>query len=123
MRPHSAPGTKRGDEGREVTETLHRNALTQLAGRLGIPMAYVDHLTAQSVEEQDGRRSRRSRDVADVGAAPTGQVEGAPLGHRRRPPFSSIRPMLRINHIFMSRHFQVDRVELPDLPAPWAAVG
>lgn len=32
------------------TETLHRNALTQLAGRLEIPMAYVDHLQAAAVE-------------------------------------------------------------------------
>lgn len=27
-----------------VTENLHRNALQQLAGRLNVPMAYVDHL-------------------------------------------------------------------------------
>ena len=35
-------------------ETLHRNALTQLAGRLNIPMAYIDHLTGAQTIERGG---------------------------------------------------------------------
>lgn len=31
-------------------ETLHRNALTQLAGRLDIPVGYIDHLAAAQTE-------------------------------------------------------------------------
>lgn len=34
----------------DIVGTLHRNALSQLAGRLEIPMAYVDHLTGAAVE-------------------------------------------------------------------------
>lgn len=39
---YTAPTGKAGHS----TETLHRNALTQLAGRLEIPVGYVDHLVA-----------------------------------------------------------------------------
>ncbi len=38
-------------------EGLHRNALSQLTGRLNIPMAYVDHLVASS--EKDGDQVNR----------------------------------------------------------------
>lgn len=37
---------------------LHRNALTQLAGRLDIPMAYVDHLVAAGQNEEDKAEQR-----------------------------------------------------------------
>lgn len=41
----------------EQRETLHRNALSQLAGRLNIPMAYVDHLTG--AQEKNGDETDR----------------------------------------------------------------
>lgn len=35
---------------------------------------------------------------------------------RPRPTFSSVRPFLRIDHVFISPHFQVEQVEVPDSP-------
>lgn len=36
--------------------------------------------------------------------------------HKPRPTFTSVQPFMRIDHIFVSRHFTVERVELPDTP-------
>jgi len=41
--------------------------------------------------------------------------QGLP-NHRPMATFSSLRPLLRIDHVFISRHFAVDAVELPDTP-------
>ncbi len=38
-------------------------------------------------------------------------------GHTPRPTFSSVKPFTRIDHVFVSRHFKIDRVEVPDTPA------
>ncbi|TAE78644.1 MAG: hypothetical protein EAZ65_04610 [Verrucomicrobia bacterium] len=38
-------------------------------------------------------------------------------GHAPRPTFSSVRPLLRIDHVFVSPHFQVRRIEVPDSPS------
>lgn len=36
--------------------------------------------------------------------------------HRPRPTFSSVKPLLRIDHVFVSPHFAVESVELPETP-------
>jgi endonuclease/exonuclease/phosphatase family metal-dependent hydrolase len=36
--------------------------------------------------------------------------------HRPRPTFSSVKPLLRLDHVFVSQHFTVMNVELPDTP-------
>lgn len=37
-------------------------------------------------------------------------------GHAPQPTFSSVKPLVRIDHVFVSPHFKVDRVEIPDTP-------
>jgi endonuclease/exonuclease/phosphatase family metal-dependent hydrolase len=37
-------------------------------------------------------------------------------GHRPRPTFSSLKPLLRLDHVFVSSHFVVRSVDLPDTP-------
>ncbi len=37
-------------------------------------------------------------------------------GHVPQATFSSLKPFIRIDHVFVSRHFEVDRVEIPDTP-------
>ena len=37
-------------------------------------------------------------------------------GHRPRATFSSVKPLLRIDHVFVSRHFSVEGIERPDTP-------
>lgn len=37
-------------------------------------------------------------------------------GHKPCPTFSSVKPLLRIDHVFVSRHFKVEEVEVPDTP-------
>jgi endonuclease/exonuclease/phosphatase family metal-dependent hydrolase len=37
-------------------------------------------------------------------------------GHRPRPTFSSLKPLLRLDHVFVSPHFVVRSVDLPDTP-------
>lgn len=37
-------------------------------------------------------------------------------GHRPRATFSSVKPLLRIDHVFLSRHFSVEGIERPDTP-------
>jgi endonuclease/exonuclease/phosphatase family metal-dependent hydrolase len=36
--------------------------------------------------------------------------------HRPLPTFSSVKPLFRIDHVFTSRHFAIERVEVPDTP-------
>lgn len=43
-------------------------------------------------------------------------VQLAAIDHQPRPTFSSMRPFLRIDHVFVSHHFSVEQVELPDTP-------
>lgn len=43
-------------------------------------------------------------------------VQRSVPGHKARATFTSVRPLVRIDHVFVSRHFTVDRVELPDTP-------
>lgn len=43
-------------------------------------------------------------------------AQSAARGHKPRPTFSSVKPLLRIDHVFVSRHFTVERVDLPDTP-------
>jgi hypothetical protein len=47
-----APGKEGSQE--DIVGTLHRNALSQLAGRLDIPMSYIDHLTG-AMQAVDGQ--------------------------------------------------------------------
>jgi endonuclease/exonuclease/phosphatase family metal-dependent hydrolase len=42
--------------------------------------------------------------------------QSAMNGHKPRATFSSIKPLLRIDHVFVSDHFQVKRIERPDTP-------
>lgn len=37
-------------------------------------------------------------------------------GHRPRATFSSVKPLLRIDHVFVSRHFTIGAIERPDTP-------
>jgi endonuclease/exonuclease/phosphatase family metal-dependent hydrolase len=37
-------------------------------------------------------------------------------GHKPRATFSSVKPLLRIDHVFVSRHFSVEAIERPDTP-------
>jgi endonuclease/exonuclease/phosphatase family metal-dependent hydrolase len=37
-------------------------------------------------------------------------------GHKPRATFSSVKPLLRIDHVFVSRHFSVEGIERPDTP-------
>jgi endonuclease/exonuclease/phosphatase family metal-dependent hydrolase len=37
-------------------------------------------------------------------------------GHRPRPTFATFKPLLRLDHVFVSPHFTVGSVELPDTP-------
>lgn len=37
-------------------------------------------------------------------------------GHKPAPTFSSLKPLLRIDHVFASHHFTIDRIEVPDTP-------
>ncbi len=43
-------------------------------------------------------------------------VQHAAANHQPRSTFVSLKPFMRIDHIFVSPHFRVDRVELPDTP-------
>lgn len=43
-------------------------------------------------------------------------VQLAAADHKPRATFSSVKPFLRIDHVFVSGHFAVGRVELPDTP-------
>lgn len=47
--------------GHGIDETLHRNALGQMAGRLEIPMAYVDHL--QGIVTEQGARAEWAQNL------------------------------------------------------------
>jgi endonuclease/exonuclease/phosphatase family metal-dependent hydrolase len=42
-------------------------------------------------------------------------------GHNPSPTFSSVKPLLRIDHVFVSRHFAVERAEVPDTPTAMLA--
>jgi len=41
-------------------------------------------------------------------------VQQVAVGQKPRPTFSSVRPMMRIDHMFVSRHFRVEAVDRPD---------
>lgn len=43
-------------------------------------------------------------------------VQSAARNHKPRATFVSMKPFMRIDHIFVSPHFAVDRIELPDTP-------
>jgi endonuclease/exonuclease/phosphatase family metal-dependent hydrolase len=43
-------------------------------------------------------------------------VQLALPGHQPLPTFSTVKPFMRIDHIFASRHFTVERIEIPDTP-------
>lgn len=43
-------------------------------------------------------------------------VQLAAGNHKPRSTFTSLKPFMRIDHIFVSSHFTVERVELPDTP-------
>ena len=43
-------------------------------------------------------------------------VQFAAPNHTPRPTFTSLQPLVRIDHILVSPHFTVERVELPDTP-------
>ncbi len=43
-------------------------------------------------------------------------VQHAAPGHRPRCTFSSVKPLLRLDHVFVSPHFEVEHVDLPDTP-------
>jgi endonuclease/exonuclease/phosphatase family metal-dependent hydrolase len=43
-------------------------------------------------------------------------VQLAADNHKPRSTFTSMKPFMRIDHIFVSSHFTVERVELPDTP-------
>jgi endonuclease/exonuclease/phosphatase family metal-dependent hydrolase len=43
-------------------------------------------------------------------------VQLAAPGHQPLPTFSSLHPLVRIDHIFVSPHFRVEHVEVPDTP-------
>jgi len=43
-------------------------------------------------------------------------VQLAMPGHRPRATFLSVRPLFRIDHVFVSKHFEVNQVALPDTP-------
>jgi len=43
-------------------------------------------------------------------------VQQSAVDHKPRPTFSSVQPILRIDHVFVSHHFIVEQVELPDTP-------
>lgn len=43
-------------------------------------------------------------------------VQMAAADHQPRPTFSSMKPFLRIDHVFISHHFAAEQVELPDTP-------
>ena len=45
-----------------------------------------------------------------------GDVQLEADNHKPRSTFTSLKPFMRIDHIFVSRHFTVERVELPDTP-------
>jgi endonuclease/exonuclease/phosphatase family metal-dependent hydrolase len=43
-------------------------------------------------------------------------VQLAAKGHKPRATFSSVQPLVRIDHVFVSRHFNVENVEVPSTP-------
>ena len=43
-------------------------------------------------------------------------VQLAAAGHKPRATFSSVKPLLRIDHVFVSRHFSIEGIERPDTP-------
>lgn len=48
-------------------------------------------------------------------------VQEAASHHKPRATFSSVQPLVRIDHIFVSPHFSVERVHVPDTPSAMTA--
>jgi endonuclease/exonuclease/phosphatase family metal-dependent hydrolase len=48
-------------------------------------------------------------------------VQEAAAHHKPRATFSSVQPLVRIDHIFVSPHFSVERIHVPDTPSAMTA--